>query len=271
MTAVDNRKRGAATDGVIEPTTKRRANGISHKEYERLRSVAHGSGSIHEAVLGRSEIPEEDPWIDEASDSKKDPKFDFLTKPKPFTPPQTLKRTPISLVAKDVNYPAVPKPRAGRSYNPLFEDWNRLLNEEGEKELEAERRRLEEAVNEQRKIDRMAAAEAEEEDYQTEDESVWEGIDSDYEGNDWLNKRRPERKTQAERNKIKRRKEAAQQQKAESEEKRRTQQVQKIRAIAQDIKEEEEARAAVARAVERTSVEVDEDVILRRRKLGKCA
>ncbi|GFF20239.1 60S ribosome subunit biogenesis protein NOP53 [Aspergillus terreus] len=66
-----------------------------------------------------------------------DPQFDYLEKPKPKVAPDTLKQGPISLAANGKPVPAVRTPDAGTSYNPSFEEWDRLLQEQGQKEVEA--------------------------------------------------------------------------------------------------------------------------------------
>ena len=180
----------------------------------------------------------------------------------------TLKEAPISLVEGTSCFPAVPKPKAGTSYNPVFEDYDKLLVEEGEKEVDAERHRLREAELEQQRLDKIEQAQKESEDWQTEDESAWEGIESEYEGEKWLKKRRPERKTPTERNKVKRRKEAERLVKREAQVKKKAQQAQRIKAIAKEISEEGSAKAINLAKAEAPSPDYD-DVVLRRRKLGK--
>ena len=107
---------------------------------------------------------------------------------------------------------------------------------------------------------------------QTEDESAWEGFESDYSGAEWLKKKRPERKTPAERNKIKRRKDAEGREKGERKQKEKEKQQKQIHDIIRKTKEEAKAREqAVAKKEEDENgdnAEVDEKV-LRRRKFGK--
>ena len=197
--------------------------------------------------------------------------FDYLDKPKLVRAPRTLKQAPISLIEGPDSYPAVPRPHAGKSYNPVFEDWNQLLLDEGNNEVEAERKRIEEADEEQLKLDRIAASLNRNEDLQTEEESAWEGFESEFEKPDWLDKRRPQRKTPTERNKVKRRKEVERQHKMEIEIKKRAQQGRKIKEIAREIDREEKARAAVLSSAEPGFLEADENAALRRRKLGVSA
>lgn len=260
--AVDSHKRSGVTDGVIDPSSKRRKkNGVSPKELERLKSVAYGGAAVSKDVVNVDDA-DYDPWL--VKDEEQDPRFSYLEKAKSIKAPQTLREPPISLVLGADALPAVTKPKGGLSYNPEFQEWEQVLTEEGAKEVEAEKKRLKEAALEQERLDRIAAARDERDDYQTEDESAWEGFESEYEGGEWLKKRRPERKTPAERNKVKRRKEAERQSKREAPAKARALQAQKIKDIAENI--EAESKAKVVAIVE--SKEAD-DRILRRRKLGR--
>ena len=187
--------------------------------------------------------------------------------------PRTLKEAPISLIKGAKAIPGVVKPKAGMSYNPVFRDWDQLLMEEGQKEVRAEQRRMVEAEAEQERLARIAAAQEERYDIQTEDESAWEGFESEYEGEEWLAKRRPDRKTPVERNKVKKRKEAERQAKWEAQMKKRAKQAQQINAIATQVAEQDAARLAkrVQLSKEEWSLEDVDDTRLRRKKLGKTA
>ena len=103
------------------------------------------------------------------------------------------------------------KPKAAQSYNPDFEDWKAAIDAEGEKEVLAEQARLKAAAEEAELQARRAAAQIEtERDPLLDDHSEWEGFESEYEEDaEWLRKRRPERKTPAQRNKANRRKETS--------------------------------------------------------------
>ena len=165
--------------------------------------------------------------------------------------------------------PAVTKPRPGTSYNPVFEDWDRLLTEESNKEIKMEKKRRHEAKIEEEQLARITAAQNERDDLLTEDESAWEGIESEYEGAEWLKKRRPERKTPAERNRVNRRKEAERQAKHNTEIKRRAQQALQIKAIAQQVHSQVVGQNMAIAAIRDSSDEEIDDRVLRRRKLGK--
>ena len=203
-------------------------------------------------------------------EEEQDPRFSYLDKTRPIRAPATLKEAPVSLIAGSCNVPAVAAPKPGTSYNPVFQEWDALLTAEGQKEVEAEKKRRREAELEQERLDRIAAAEIERDaDLQTEDESAWEGFESDYEGAEWLNKRRPERKTPAERNKARRRKEAERREKWEKKQKEREKQQRQIGEIARQMRNEDRHQALVNVGLDRPQ-EVD-DRVLRRRKFGKDA
>lgn len=268
--AVDTRKRSRVTDGIIEPNRKRlKRDGVSHAVYERLKRIAYGNDDASKALVKPYDHPDHDPWAPIESDPAQDRKFSYLKKPKPIRAPPTLKQPPISLVIGAEPFPAVTKPKPGMSYNPLFQDWSDLVTQEGQKEVEAEKRRLKNAEIEKMEKDRIAAAVSDEEvSFQTEDESAWEGFESDYEGNEWLKKRRPERKTPAERNKIKRRKAAEGQAKHDFRSKQKALQARAIKEIAQQVEHESNLRTLQSQQEMPVNAEMD-DRILRRRRLGK--
>lgn len=268
--AVDSRKRSRVTDGIIEPSKKRqKGNGVSHAVYERLRRIAYANYNASKITIRTDDSPHYDPWALTDDDAVQDSRFSYLDKSKPIRAPPTLNEAPISLVIGAGPFPAVLQPKAGMSYNPLFQDWNELLTQEGKKEVEAEERRLREGEEEKTKQDRIAAAASDEEEaFQTEDESAWEGFESEFEESIWLKKRRPERKTPAERNKILRRKAAERQAKCDLQLKKRRQQAHAIKEIARRVEHEANARMSKTQQEIPPSAEMD-DRNLRRRKLGK--
>lgn len=256
------------TDGVIEPKTKRhKSDYVSRKEWLRLKQVAR-EGNPDAKKEGDDLY---DPWADaEETTTYDDPKFDFLKKPKAKVAPPTIKKAPISLAANGKPVPAVKNPDAGTSYNPSFEEWDRLLTEQGKLAVEAEKKRLEDEGRWQERQRLKAEAEAQNDngELRSDDESAWEGFESEYEKPEWLNKKRPERKTQAQRNKIKRRKEAERKAKWEEQMKKRQQQAEHVTTIAEKVKEEEEERRKQPEQGDGSSDEGD-DTKLRRRPLGK--
>ncbi|KAE8134656.1 hypothetical protein BDV38DRAFT_273370 [Aspergillus pseudotamarii] len=261
--AVDTRKRNNSkvTDGVLEPKTKKhKSDWVTRKDWLRLKQVAKEGKPIKKDVGGDFY----DPWADaEDPTPVEDPQFDFLEKPKPKVAPVTLKEAPISLAANGKAIPAVRTPNAGTSYNPTFEDWDGLLQEQGAKEVEAEKKRLEEERKEEERQRMIAEAKDDDGEVRSDDESAWEGFESEYETPDWLKKKRPERKTKAQRNKIKRRKEAERQAKWEAQMKKKEEQVEQARAIAEKMKQQELERAGSSE-----SEGEGDDTVLRRKPLG---
>lgn len=233
-----------------------------------MKSIAHGGTTESNDIIKTDGAPDHDPWDFTSGEIEQDPRFSYLEKPKPIRAPQTLTHAPISLVVGTDAYPAVAKPRAGTSYNPVFQDWDQLLTEEGEKELAAEKRRLAQAELEKERLRRIAAAQ-EERAIQTEDESAWEGFDSEYEGAEWLKKRRPERKTPTERSRVKKRKVTERQNKWDLEMKGRARQARQIRDIAKKVEAEAQARIVAKLSNKNTVLEPVDDRRLRRRKFGK--
>jgi nucleolar protein 53 len=217
-----------------------------------------------------------DPWDvqKDVEEATQDPRFSFLEKPKKKVAPPTLKQKPISLAASGKEIPAVKKPEGGYSYNPMFTDYESRLVTEGEKELLAEQKR--QAILEAERVKAEAAAksareaeaaEAKAELSEWEEDSAWEGFESGTE-DVRLNAKRPERKTQAQRNRIKRRKEEEQKAKMAADIKRKNEQVAEMKKIAKALSEKEEARKLAVVQNEDESSSGD-DLELRRRRLGK--
>ncbi|KAI9045055.1 ribosome biogenesis protein NOP53 [Aspergillus affinis] len=236
--AVDTRKRlsSKVTDGVIEPKTKKqKSDWVTRKDWLRLKQVAKDNNPTNKVETGANY----DPWADNEDQSPfDDPQFDFLEKPKPKVAPVTLKHAPISLAANGKPIPAVRAPKAGTSYNPTFEEWDHLLQEQGQQQVDIEKKRLEE---EQKELERQRLVEEAQDDdgvARSDDESAWEGFESEYEKPDWLKKKRPERKTKTERNKAKRRKEAERKAKWEAKQKTKDEQVAQAKSLAQQLEEQ---------------------------------
>ena len=287
--ALESRKRPASanvTDGVLPEKGPKRPK-ISRSEIERLRRIARGEGS-HDRGAGKLSQPEatHDPWADTPIDEReqKEPVLPFLEPRLPVRAPPTIKHAPVSQLANGLHAPAVRKPNAGRSYNPAFEDWDALVSKAGASEIEAERRRQEAAEAEaemQERVQRSAAEAdaAEQRELQRDGledggvtESEWEGIESFDEAD--LVRKRPERKTKAQRNKIKRRKEAEREAAREAAQKRKEKQVGRIKLLAREL--DERQRAAKLKEDSRPMDDVrsdssDAEEIVRQRKLGKAA
>ncbi|KAL4874124.1 hypothetical protein BDV12DRAFT_181965 [Aspergillus spectabilis] len=266
INALDTRKRGSSkvTDGVIEPSTKKhKSDWVSRKEWQRLKRVAQEGNPMGKS----SESGFYDPWADEADPTPlDDPQFDYLEKPKPKVAPETLKHAPVSLAANGKAVPAVRKPTAGTSYNPTFEEWDQLLQEQGQKAVDEEKKRLEEERKEEERQRLIIEAQNDDGEAKSDDESAWEGFESEYEKPEWLNKKRPERKTKTQRNKIKRRKEAERLAKWEEQKKKKELQVAQAKSIAERVQKQE-----LEGQGQHSSDSSDEgdDTTLRRKPLGK--
>lgn len=256
------------SDGIL-PAKRQRTTYVTSKELSRIKRVADGQHDQTVAVVDA----EYDAW----AEPKEEPVVEdqeFLPKAKKTKKPKSLGQQPISLAASGKAVPAIPKPKGGHSYNPTFNDYQDRLVEETEKVVEAERKRIEALEAERIKLEAAArsaaeaeAAEARADLSEWEDDSAWEGLES---GGEELSvkAKRPRRKTQAERNKIKRRKEEERKAKHEAAMKRKNAQQERIKQIALEVAERE-------RVMELAKIEIDDaseeenDVELRRRQLGK--
>ena len=265
--AVDTRKRGRVSDGIIEPKTKKhKSDWVSRKELLRLKQVVKEGNPIGKRKEEDGGLY--DPWSDAPGDATglDDPKFDFLEKPKEKVKPSTMTRTPISLAANGKPIPNVQTPDAGISYNPSFEDWDRVLTEEGKKEVDAEKKRLNDEREQQERARLVVEARDDDGQIHSDDESAWEGFESEYEKPELLNKKRPERKTKAQRNKINRRKEAEKRAKWESQTKKKEQQAEHVKAISREAEQRDKARNEQP---EHDSSDEGDERVLRRRPFGK--
>ncbi|KAJ6262008.1 Ribosome biogenesis protein NOP53 [Drechslerella dactyloides] len=200
-------------DGVV-PAKKHRKNGVSYKDLARLRRIAYGGEAAKDGVKtskatqGKQELY--DPWGDAVPDAEdtaaklNELDLSFVEKPKPLNAPETLKHGPVGIVREgEEAVPAVRLPDPGISYNPEFDKWDSLLTREGDKEVELEKKRLQLEAEEKRILE-LAEIEDPEEEEEEEDESESESEGEDPEAM----KKMPQRKTPAQRNKVKRRKEA---------------------------------------------------------------
>lgn len=263
--AVSTRKRlsDIADDG------KRKKAKVSSKEYDRLRAIAYGGEQVKKDVVQTSDAAY-DPWA--VQEVKEDPRFEYLEKKKPKVEPKTLKHAPVSQAKTGKPIPAIRKPTGGKSYNPLLEDWQNELMRESDKVVEAEKKRLEEAREEAERMERAAAETESDSGEESVWESEWEGF-SDNENKE-VKKKRPERKTISQRNKIKKRKEAERKAKHEAKMKAKEQQLQEVKRLAKSVEEKEKARAAVLQALEKQNAEVVEDdgeeIELRKKQFGKA-
>ncbi|KAM0814758.1 putative Ribosome biogenesis protein NOP53 [Seiridium cardinale] len=270
--AVDSRKRSGenvskTTDGILAPK-RQRTGYITHKELNRLKKVADGH---HEDTIEFSETAY-DPWgmavkpkpVGELHDVRNDEK----------KAPKSITEKAISLAASGKTVPAVAKPTGGYSYNPSFPEYEARYNEEAKKVVEAEKKRLAEEEADRVKMEAAArsaaeaeAAEARAELSEWEEDSEWEGFQSGGEELK-LSAKKSGRKTQVQRNKIKRRKEEERRLKHEEKTKVRKAQLEQIKELAKAASERDQARALV-KADESDSTIDGTDEILRRKQLGK--
>lgn len=273
--AVSLRKRPGdiTTDGIL-PAKRQRTNYVTHKELTRLRKVADGH---HDSTVA---IPDAtyDVWAQPATALKIQDDADelsFLPKPAKVKAPKSRNQKPVSLVASGKSVRAVPKPKGGHSYNPAFTDYEARLTEESNKAVEAERKRLAALEADRLRAEAAAksaaeaeAAEARADLSEWDEDSAWEGFES---GGEELSvtAKRPQRKTQAQRNRIKRRKEEEQKAKHEAAMKLRRAQLEQVKDIAQTVEERERALALEKVEMSDGSDDGGDDNELRRRQLGK--
>ncbi|KAF7518340.1 hypothetical protein G7054_g13482 [Neopestalotiopsis clavispora] len=269
--AVDSRKRASdskTTDGIIAPK-RQRTGYVTQKELARLKKVADGH---HDDTIEFSETVY-DPWAVAPEPEEKPELHD--TRNDARKAPKSITEKPISLAASGKRIPAVAKPTGGYSYNPSFPEYEARLSEEGQKAIEAEKKRLAEEEADRLRMEAAArsaaeaeAAEARAELSEWEEDSEWEGVQS---GGEELktSAKRPGRKTQVQRNKIKRRKEEERRQRHEEKTKVRKAQLEQIKEIARLAAEKDKARA-LAKTAEESEDEMDgTDDVLRRKRLGK--
>ncbi|KAK2614485.1 hypothetical protein N8I77_001305 [Diaporthe amygdali] len=271
--AVSSKKRPAdkTTDGIL-PVKRQRTNYVTHKELTRIKKVADGH---HESTVDVVDASY-DPWAVGTNPASSSVAYqeenEWLPEPTRPKAPPTLAKKPISLSASGKNVPAIAKPAGGFSYNPAVTDYVNRLELEGEKALEAERKRLEELEADRKRQEAAArsaaeaeAAEARAELSEWDEDSAWEGIESDAEG---VITKRPKRKTPAQRNKAKRRKLEEGLKKHQAAAKRKEEQAKHIKEIAEAV--EEKQRQLALSKVEMSEDESEgDDIELRRRQLGK--
>ncbi|KAK3293880.1 ribosome biogenesis protein Nop53/GLTSCR2 [Chaetomium fimeti] len=271
VAAVPMRKRAGdkTTDGIL-PVKRQRTTYVTSKELSRIKKVADGHHESTVAVVDAAYDVWAEPKEEPATEEQR-----FLPKAEQTKKPKTLNEKPISLAANGKAIPAVPKPRGGHSYNPAFNEYQDRLIEESEKAVEAERKRLEALEAERVKLEAAArsaaeaeAAEARADLSEWEDDSAWEGFESAGEELS-VKTKRPRRKTQAERNKIKRRKEEERKAKHEAAMKRRRVQEERIKQIALEVAEKERQMELEKVELSDGSDDDGNEIELRRRQLGK--
>lgn len=268
---LDGRKRKAVE--IVKPgsSSKRQKNGayVSHKELQRLRNV----GS---EVAVEEQTATHDPW--NAAPAEKDPRLTFLEDVQPKREPKTLKEAPIPLSANGKRIPDIRKPSGGKSYNPLVDDWSALLAREGSTAVEAEKARLaaeaEAAAREERALAEAEKVEQQEKednatDYESAWESEWEGFQSG--GEEVHVAKVQKRKTPAERNKVKARKEREARERWERKQKVRDAEERRISQIAKEMSARARSRRTATTTTTTTAEDssASEDEALQRRRFGK--
>jgi nucleolar protein 53 len=250
---------------------KRKKAKVSGKEYDRLRAIAYGGEQVKKDLVQTADAAY-DPWA--VQEVKKDPRFSFLEEKKAKVEPATLKLAPISQAKTGKAIPSVRKPTAGKSYNPTFDEWKNELMRESDKAVEAEERRLQEAREEAELMERAAAESESDSGEESVWESEWEGF-SDNEDKE-IRKKRPERKSQSQRNRIDRRKEADRKARHEATVKAKEQQLQEVKRLAKSVEAKEKARDAIRQALIDKTAELEaedddgEEIELRKKQFGKA-
>lgn len=258
-------------DGVIA-AKRQRTDWVSHKELARLKNVADG----HHGIIVETRAATYDLWNASMRSEELETKDieQFLHLRDQAKVPKSMKQKPISLSASGKPVPAVQKPSGGYSYNPTFTDYEERLAGESAKAIEIEQKRLEFESAEKQKQEAAArsAAEAEAAEERAnmsewEEDSEWEGFQSGAEDNR-PSMRSLKRKTQAQRNRIKRRKENEQLSKHKTAMKARRVQEQRIQEIANEVAERESNKVMAVVELSDTSIE-EHGEKLRKKQLGK--
>ncbi|KAK5628044.1 hypothetical protein RRF57_003760 [Xylaria bambusicola] len=268
--AVSIRKRPGekTTDGLILAKRSRREY-VTVKELSRLRKVADGH---HESTVEINDASY-DPWAVALEPRKLDALGDRRDNKKKA--PKSFAQKSISLLANGKAMPAIPKPAGGHSYNPRFEDYEAWYTNECNKAVEAEKKRLaaEEADRIKVKAAARSAAEAEAAEARAElseweEDSEWEGFQSEGEELRQTVKKQ-KRKTKADRNRIQRRKDEERRLKHEAKTKLRKEQLERIKQITQEVAERNQALALDKAEEASDNSMASNDGILRRKQLGK--
>lgn len=266
--ALGSRKRphSAVTDGVLETSKRQKPDWVSKKEVQRLKNNMNTTSFLdNDKIEGDGSAF--DIWgADPAPKTQEEQELEYVPKPQPKVAPPTIRKAPIALTANGRPVRAVQQPKTGTSYNPTFEDWDDLLNEEGEREVEAEKARLRQVQIEAEKQARIQELAAAPEPNPADEESAWEGFETDNDDAQMLKRKRPERKTPTQRNKIKRRKEA--ERLAKHEKRMGDKQKQVEQTILALIKRQEHETAVTQNGPDDEEIDEGNDRVLRRRKLG---
>jgi Nop53 (60S ribosomal biogenesis) len=268
--AVYSRKRtnSKTTDGITEPSSnKRRKNWVSSKDLQRLKDSLDENSQLSSRRLEDGEDVAVDLWSGGGLTENKTG-YDYLEQHMPKVAPPTVSHAPIAMTSSGRPVKAVKTPNPGASYNPSFTDWDDLLNQEGQKAVEAEKKRFRAEQLETDRAARIATIASDDAPGGlTDAESAWEGFESEYENSEWLNKKRPERKTQAQRNKIKRRKQAEREALHQAKMVDKRKQARELEQLANKEAEESDTGQVAVVADGEISPDEGDDSMLRRKRL----
>lgn len=269
--AVSLRKRAsdAVGDGIL-PAKRKKKDFVPQKDLDRLNAIAFGGEQAVTTLSAKKsdDIVEADPWADDTP-KEKNPKLSFIEEVvavKPVKEPPTLKTQPVSLSATGRPLPAIKKPDPGISYNPDNESWSTLLDKEGERVVEEEKKRLAELAEERRIA---ALAETVDDNMVREDEDYDSSSSEDEEIEKPIKKKIPERKTQAERNRQKRAREAERKLAEEKRKKQLRRELELVKKYQKEIEEREQKKKELALAKQSEPISEEELHRLRRKKFGK--
>ncbi|KPI38986.1 uncharacterized protein AB675_4505 [Cyphellophora attinorum] len=263
---VDGRKRSSrVTDGLVEPSSKRqKKDWVSRKDLQRLKQGLDAQSLIPEH-LGEADSTGFDLWSETPSAVATVYKDEYIPDIRPKVAPATIQQPAVPLTASGKPVRPVAQPEAEASYNPLFDAWADRYKTEGEREVEVERQRLERARQEEERQARIEASAAEaDRENETDYESAWEGFETEDETT--LKRKRPERKTPQQRNKIKRRKAIEQQAKHEAASSKKQKQAEA--AVMAMIEAQDDREVAAVESDESENGRYDNGSKLRRRKRG---
>lgn len=270
--ALEGRKRsGDKTTNGLMPVKRQKNDWVSGKDLARLRRIADGQ---HENTIQITDATFDlwDAPVEVAPKNGKPAK-------RQVKQPRTMKEAPISLIEGGKQAAAVTKPAGGFSYNPVFADYEERLAEESEKALATEKKRLDDEEKERLRQEASAksAAEADAAEERAnlsewEEDSEWEGVQSGVE-DEKASTKRPKRKTPAQRNRMKRRKEEEQLAKHKAALKKQRTQVQHLNELTEEIDANDKNKQLVLAEGEEADYsdadEIVDDNKLRRRQLGK--
>jgi nucleolar protein 53 len=274
----NSRKRPAEVGDGVLPQKKQKVDWVSKKELARLRNNLDKPSHLEVENIDNN-VPEVDLWdVSEVvvpdGTVEKSKQDEYIPKPRAKVAPATLSRPPIALTKTGTPTQSVPAPNAGHSYNPAYEDWDALLTQAGNEELASEQQRLlaaKVAAEKQARINALAA-QPERDPGADDPESEWEGFETDHDDAvalteaEMKRRKRPERKTPAQRNKINRRRAAEQLAKHEARMRQRGEEV--IKSLISQHQKQEDSTVAEPTSTDTTSTSTSTPFLRRKPTLG---